>query len=167
MTAELPPPGVFRRLAAIVYDCFLLFAVLFVATLIPALLFSPDIMANDAANDSVVHELNSPLGGGLYRAYLLSFIIVFYGWFWRKNGQTLGMQAWRIKLESIDGGRPSWGQCLIRLCVAVPALGLAGLGYWWIWLDRDSLAWHDRASKTRLRSLPKAGKNKPVAKPAE
>jgi uncharacterized RDD family membrane protein YckC len=160
MTADLPAPGVFRRLAAIVYDCFLLFAILFVASLIPALLLSPEIMSNDAANNSVVHELNSPLEGGLYRIYLLSIIVVFYCWFWRKSGQTLGMQAWRIKLESHDGDKPSWSQCLIRLAVAIPALGLAGLGFWWIWLDRDSMAWHDRASNTRLRSLPKPAKQK-------
>ena len=159
MTVDLPAPGVFRRLAAIVYDCFLLFAILFVATLIPALLFSHDIMSNDAANNSVVHELNSPLQGVIYQLYLLSLIALFYSWFWRKSGQTLGMQAWRLKLERSDGGQPSWLQCGIRLLVAIPALGLAGLGYWWIWLDRDGLAWHDRASNTRLRALPKASKN--------
>ncbi|GAA4083167.1 RDD family protein [Zhongshania borealis] len=158
MTTDLPAPGVFRRLAAIVYDCFLLFAILFVASLIPALLLSPEIMSNDAANNSVVHELNSPLQGSLYRFYLVSLIFIFYGWFWRKSGQTLGMQAWRIKLESSSGDQPSWSQCLIRLVVAIPSLGLAGLGYWWIWLDRDGLAWHDRASNTRLRSIPKAAK---------
>jgi len=158
MTNQLPAPSPFRRLAAIVYDCFLLFAILFVASLIPALLLSPEIMSNNAANNSVVHELNSPLEGAWYRVYLLSLIVAFYSWFWRKSGQTLGMQAWRIKLESSDGGKPSWGQCLIRLAVAVPALGLAGLGYWWIWIDKNGLAWHDRASNTRLRALAKPSK---------
>ena len=30
-------------------------------------------------------------------------IFFFFSWFWIKNGQTLGMQAWRIKLISTDG----------------------------------------------------------------
>ena len=106
------PPGVFRRLAVIVYDSFLLFAVLFVATLIPAYILSPEMFAAKPANDSVVHELNIPMQGWIYRVYLVALIILFYGWFWRKSGQTLGMQAWRIKLESVSGGKPSWSQCV-------------------------------------------------------
>ncbi|MBQ0760902.1 MAG: putative RDD family membrane protein YckC [Zhongshania sp.] len=149
------PPGVFRRIAVIVYDAFLLFAVLFVATLIPAYFISPESFIANPANNSVVHELDIPLQGWIYRAYLVTLIIIFYGWFWRKNGQTLGMQAWRIKLESQDGGKPSWGQCTIRVLVAGVSLLAGGLGYWWIWIDRDSLSWHDRASKTVLRSIPK------------
>jgi uncharacterized RDD family membrane protein YckC len=90
---------------------------------------------------------------------LMMLIIVFYGWFWRKSGQTLGMQAWRIKLENLNGDQPSWTQCVIRVLVAGISLAAGGLGFWWIWLDRDSRAWHDRASKTVLRSIPKE-KNK-------
>ncbi|CAA0087478.1 Uncharacterised protein [Zhongshania aliphaticivorans] len=149
------PPGVFRRLAAIVYDGFLLFAVLFVATLIPAFILSPESFSATPANNSVVHELDIPLQGWLYRAYLLMLIIIFYGWFWRKSGQTLGMQAWRIKIEHQNGGKPSWGQCIIRVAVGAISLAAGGMGYWWIWLDKDGLAWHDRASRTVLRAIPK------------
>jgi uncharacterized RDD family membrane protein YckC len=153
------PPGVFRRIAAIIYDVFLLFAVLFIATLIPAYFLSPESFVANPANNSVVHELDIPLQGWIYRGYLLMLIIVFYGWFWRKSGQTLGMQAWRIKLENLNGDQPSWTQCVIRVLVASVSLAAGGLGFWWIWLDRDSRAWHDRASKTVLRSIPKE-KNK-------
>ncbi|MET0378345.1 MAG: hypothetical protein ABW049_05060 [Spongiibacteraceae bacterium] len=34
---------------------------------------------------------------------------------------------------------------------------LAGLGYWWIWLDPQQRSWHDRASNTRVVVLPKQG----------
>ena len=149
------PPGVFRRLAVIVYDSFLLFAVLFVATLIPAYILSPEMFAAKPANDSVVHELNIPMQGWIYRVYLVALIILFYGWFWRKSGQTLGMQAWRIKLESVSGGKPSWSQCVTRVLVAGVSFAAAGLGYWWIWLDKEGRSWHDLASKTVLRSIPK------------
>jgi uncharacterized RDD family membrane protein YckC len=149
------PPGVFRRIAVIVYDAFLLFAVLFVATLIPAFFLSPESFVANPANNSVVHELDIPLQGWLYRAYLVVLIIIFYGWFWRKSGQTLGMQAWRIKLESLSGDKPSWTQCIIRVLIAGVSLAAGGLGYWWIWIDKDSRSWHDRASNTVLRSIPK------------
>ena len=35
------------------------------------------------------------------------------------------------------------------------ALLAAGLGFWWAWIDRAGLTWHDRASNTRLQRLPK------------
>ena len=166
MTApsEYPSAGVWRRVAAIVYDCFLLFAVLFVASLIPALLltliYHPEQFASAPSEGSVVHELNTPLHGWLYRAYLSALLIGFYTWFWRKSGQTLAMQAWRLKLVDVDGGRPSIGQCLLRLLVAIPALLLGGLGMWWIWLDKQGRSWQDIASNTRLIVLPKQSRGK-------
>jgi uncharacterized RDD family membrane protein YckC len=36
--------------------------------------------------------------------------------------------------------------------VSVAALGL---GYFWIWIDRDRLAWHGRWSGTKVVVLPK------------
>ena len=72
------PPGVFKRIAVIVCDAFLLFAVLFVATLIPAYFISPESFVANPATDSVVHELDIPLQGWIYRIYLLLLIIIFY-----------------------------------------------------------------------------------------
>jgi uncharacterized RDD family membrane protein YckC len=82
----------------------------------------------------------------------------FYYYFWRRNGQTLGMQAWRLRLDIAEGGRPSLRQCLLRMPVGFLALLCGGLGYWWIWIDRDRLAWQDRASSTRVVVLPKRPK---------
>ncbi|MGJ8686634.1 MAG: RDD family protein [Spongiibacteraceae bacterium] len=153
-----PIAGVWRRIAAMVYDAFLLFAILSIATLIPALLSNPEQITHSPETNAVIHELQVPVQGNLYRLYLLAIIAVFYSWFWRKSGQTLGMQAWHIKLEDRHGDKPSWKQCLIRLATAPISLLPAGLGYWWIWIDKDNLAWHDRASHTCLRVLPKKSK---------
>jgi hypothetical protein len=27
---------------------------------------------------------------------------------------------------------------------------LAGAGFWWAWMDRERLTWHDRVSGTRM-----------------
>ena len=35
------------------------------------------------------------------------------------------------------------------------SLLLGGLGFWWAWVDRQRLTWHDRASGTRLLRIPK------------
>ena len=77
---------------------------------------------------------------------------------WRRGGQTIGMRPWRLHLAGADGTRPSWRALWVRYAVGTASLLAAGLGFWWAWIDRDGLAWHDRASGTRLRRAPKAGR---------
>jgi uncharacterized RDD family membrane protein YckC len=74
---------------------------------------------------------------------------------WRRGGQTLGMRPWRLRVVAADGGVPTWRALLIRYVVGNASLLLGGLGFWWAWVDRDRLTWHDRASGTRLRREPK------------
>lgn len=82
-------------------------------------------------------------------------VIGFFTAFWLKSGQTLGMQAWRIKLQSFDGNKPSLGQALLRCFGATLSAGCLGLGYLWRLVDRNGLYWHDYLSKTELLLLPK------------
>lgn len=74
---------------------------------------------------------------------------------WRRGGQTLGMRPWRLQLQAIDGPRPTWTTLWRRYAVGTLSLLLGGLGFWWAWIDRDRLTWHDRLSGTRLVRLPK------------
>ncbi|MFO3704921.1 RDD family protein [Xanthomonas codiaei] len=71
---------------------------------------------------------------------------------WRRGGQTLGMRPWRLRLRE---PRPSWRQAWTRYAVGTLSLVLAGAGFWWAWVDRDRLTWHDRASGTGLQRIPK------------
>ena len=80
--------------------------------------------------------------------------VSFFSWFWIKNGQTLGMQAWRIKLISTDGKNIDLKQASIRLLAAIVSAGVFGLGYLWILLEAKNRSWHDIISKTRLILLP-------------
>ena len=69
---------------------------------------------------------------------------------WRGGGQTLGMRPWRLRLVSRDGASPGWRALLLRYVVGTGSLLAGGLGFWWAWIDRDRLTWHDRASGTRM-----------------
>ena len=81
-------------------------------------------------------------------------IFFFFSWFWIKNGQTLGMQAWRIKLISTNGKNIYLKQASIRLLAACVSAGFFGLGYLWILLEAKNRSWHDIISKTRLILVP-------------
>ncbi len=155
----LPPPpdcptaSPWRRLAALVYDSFLLFGLLVVPLFVlQALLHWGEV---DYGAEGVAHELPALAPTWVIRLYWLVVIAAFYTYFWRSKGQTLGMQAWRLQLCDRDNRPATLKQCAIRLLAGAPALLLGGLGYWWIWLDRERRAWHDRASDTRVVVLPK------------
>jgi len=74
---------------------------------------------------------------------------------WARGGQTLGMRPWRLRVVAADGGTPTRKALLLRYGVATLSLLLAGLGFWWAWIDRQHLAWHDRASRTRMVRIEK------------
>ena len=142
-----PPPGLSRRLAAIVYDAL---AVLAIAILLWLVIGSVGVALNDGEQvmDSLLLKLVS-------WSVLPLICLGFFTIFWRKSGQTLGMQAWKLKLTDHAGRQPTVQQCVIRIIAATVSAACAGLGYWWIWIDRDKLAWHDRISGTRLQLLNK------------
>lgn len=156
MTTDLsnaPHASILKRFAAMVYDALLLFGVLFTATLIPALILNKPQQQN--ANGDIVYELHPLMTGVGFQVYLVLLLMLFFCFFWRKQGQTLGMQAWKLKLVDQNNGNPNVKQCLLRFLFAIVSFVPAGLGYWWLWFDKDNLTWHDRWSKTRVLQLSK------------
>lgn len=142
-----PPAGLARRLAALLYDSLLLVALWFVSS---ALFL--------AASGGLLAAPDRPqwlLYG--FRLALLLVAFGFYGWFWTHGGQTLGMRAWRLKLVSLDGGPVRLSAAIRRLLAALVSSAALGLGFLWVWVDRDGCAWHDRLSGTRVVQLPKRG----------
>jgi uncharacterized RDD family membrane protein YckC len=128
-------PGLFRRLAAIVYDTLLLAAVLFAATaaILPfnsGSAFRPDQY--------------------FYPAYLIGVSFLFFAWFWTHGGQTLGMRAWKIKVLTTDRSFINWRQAALRFFSALLSWLFFGLGFWWILFDRQKRGWHDLLSNTSL-----------------
>jgi len=128
--------GFLRRLAAIIYDTFLLLGVLFIAGLPMPLL--PD------------HWQQVLLVSLAIRGYLLLVSFVFFSWFWTNGGQTLGMRAWGLRLIGIDGTPVTWTQAGERFFAAILSWGCVGLGFIWMLFSPDKLTWHDRLSGTRI-----------------
>lgn len=150
-TTPLPSAGVLRRLAALIYDAFLLFGLL----VVPLFIWTAITNGQGMPQDAVAHDLPSVAPRPMLLAYMIVVIVGFYGYFWRKSGQTLGMQAWRLRVDDEHGGRIGWPQCCLRAAIGLLSLLCAGCGYWWIWLDKNRMSWHDRASHSRVVVLPK------------
>jgi uncharacterized RDD family membrane protein YckC len=148
---DYPSPFLLRRLAALVYDTLLVLPLIMVSVAlflgIQSLVFGPP------AQDSVMQ-----LDANLVRLVALVTVIGFYSGFWLKSGQTLGMQAWRIKLISRKGGRPKPHQAVLRCLGAVVSATCLGLGFLWCLVDQQGRYWHDYLSGTELVLLPKPGK---------
>ena len=132
-----------RRLGAMVYDAFLLIALLMIAAI-------PVVAIAGADSDF----FKSPL----YTLYLYVISLVFFGWFWTHGGQTLGMRSWKIRVIRNDNLPLGWDSVLLRYLMATISLCLLGLGFLWILFDEDNLAWHDQVSKTRVIFDPNYGK---------
>lgn len=122
-------------MAAIVYDTFLLAAVLFAATAI----LLPFNSGNAFRPDQY-----------FYPVYLIGVSFLFFAWFWTHGGQTLGMRAWKIKVLTTDGKPLNWRQAALRFFFALLSWLFFGLGFWWILFDRQKRGWHDRLSHTSV-----------------
>mgnify|MGYP006149228501 FL=1 len=140
-----------RRLAALLYDGFLVAAIWMVLGFILQLIVGTQ---SNQLVDGVVQT--DPLLDALLFTIMLASGSGFYIWFWTKSGQTLGMIAWRIKVESLDGGLMGFKQGVIRYIAAWPAFFLFGLGYLSIYLDSNGDAVHDKVSRSKVVVLPKS-----------
>lgn len=164
------------RMIAIVYDGMLILALLFiVGTVLSVLgtyLFVPIGTTSQEAQRLPTWYQN----GVMTPAFILT-LVGFYGLFWRRGGQTLGMQTWRLKTLTQEGKLLTWTQSLIRILSAclVPVLcGMAGyamhgtrwaillsaifgllFNYCFCWFNRQGLAVHDMLSKTMTLKMPK------------
>lgn len=86
----------------------------------------------------------------LYSASLALTWFLYLGWCWRRGGMTVGMRAWRVRIETLQGEAPDWRTCLIRFLVSLLSGAAAGAGFLWSLFDHDRRCWHDIASGTRL-----------------
>jgi uncharacterized RDD family membrane protein YckC len=60
------------------------------------------------------------------------------------------MRPWRLRIVDAQGGRPGARALWLRYATGVLSLLAGGLGFWWAWIDRNRLTWHDRISGTRM-----------------
>jgi uncharacterized RDD family membrane protein YckC len=133
-------PGLLRRLASMLYEAMLLFAVAFLAT----------SLFQFAAGTLRIEGWRTHL----LQLFLIAVFAAYFLWCWLRGGQTLAMKTWRIRLVSKDGHtRLAPKAALLRFLYAlllVPTL----IGIAWAYVDRDRQFLHDRLAGSLLIPVP-------------
>jgi uncharacterized RDD family membrane protein YckC len=115
------PAGLFRRLAALFYDLLLVIALGFIVTF---------AMLPLTRGEAILSSTQGIVGHA-YHALLATLVFAYFGWSWTRSGQTLGMRAWRIRLESSGGIKLNWVESLLRFVLGLGLAWLAALGAWY------------------------------------
>ncbi|MEK9649954.1 MAG: RDD family protein [Gammaproteobacteria bacterium] len=125
-----------RRFIAGIYDFFLLLGVWFLAGSFFLVLNSREIL---------------PPLLGLLIAFMSAWL--FFGYFWNKSGQTLGMSVWKIKLVPFEGTTISLKASFLRLILVGCTFLSLGTLLLYSFIDKEGLTLADRLSKTKLIRL--------------
>ncbi len=86
--------------------------------------------------------LTAGLSGLFWASY--QYLLVVY------SGTTPGLRLARLELARFDGNRASRRLRRWRVLASFLSALSLGMGYVWVFLDEDSLCWHDRITHTYL-----------------
>lgn len=146
-TQSKMPAGLARRFAAMFYDGLICVALALVLTGTYTLV-SAKIIGAEAYKQQA--EANLGAFDPLLASLLFVSLYLFFAYFWRHNGQTLGMQAWHLKIENENGTRITWMQALLRYLMGWVSWLTLGAGYFWTLVDPERKSWTDRFSHSRM-----------------
>ncbi len=160
--AFFPRAGFRRRFGAWVYDVLLAISVYILAGVISSIVLHLLVSNNIISQKNYQHEidvlLNTPWLIVINEIWKLFWVAFFFVYFWSKSGQTLGMRAWRLRVQNQDGRLISKKTAIKRL---LPTL--LGLGNLWVLFDRkNKLSLQDKLTNTevvRLSLAENKGKN--------
>ena len=156
--------GLMRRIAAMLYDGLLLFAILMLAS-------APFVVPLGGEDMGSTYKI-------VYQLAMAGVIYAFFVAYWTTRGRTLGMQSWGLQVVNKDGQIPTLGQSTLRFFAAcipwafvvlgsylllvqdqlVPAAiswGCFGLSFFWQLWDKARLSLQDRFSGTRIVHIPR------------
>ena len=134
--------GFFKRVFSLIYDSLAVIGIMLSLSLLLVLVNGGSTEENKFAS-------------------LIQFLIItfsgpcFYTYFWlTNNGQTLGMQAWKIQLISTNNGL-SVKDCLYRCFISLISFLIFGIGYLLILFRKDNKSLADLLTNTQIIDLKK------------
>ena len=134
--------GFFKRVFSIIYDSLAITGIIFSLSLVLVLL-----------NGGYAEE--NTIAGLIQLLIIILSGPCFYTYFWIANeGQTLGMQAWKIKLISQKKDL-TIVLCLLRCFMSVISFLIFGAGYFLILFHKDNRSLADLLTDTQIIDLKK------------
>ena len=134
--------GFFKRVFSLIYDSLVITGIILSLSLLLVLL-----------NGGYAEE--NSISGLIQLLIIILSGPCFYTYFWIENeGQTLGMQAWKIKLISQKKDL-STVVCLLRCFVSVISFLIFGIGYFLILFHKDNRSIADLITDTQIIDLKK------------
>ncbi|TLU67337.1 RDD family protein [Thalassotalea litorea] len=149
-----PRAGFRRRFGSWVYDALVAIAVYMCAGAVSfgifGALYSAGIIDSQGFSHPIDLQQNSLLWSLIIYVWNLSWVSFFFVYFWARSGQTIGMRAWRLKVQNQDGSLISKTTGIKRLIFT-----LFGLGNLLVIVDRhNKLSLQDRYTDTEVVVLP-------------
>ena len=147
---QFPRAGFRRRFGSWVYDVLIAIAVYMTAGAVGfgifALFVNFGIIPNQGEEHVISVLQNSVIYTAINELWKFAWVSYFFIFFWAKSGQTIGMKAWRLKLQNQDGSLISKKTGLKRLLPTI-----LGLGNLWVIFDRkNKLSLQDRVTDTEV-----------------
>lgn len=110
---DAPTPGVWRRLAAFLYEGVLLFGIVMLSGLLYGVL---------------TQQRHALVGSTGLQAFLFGVLGLYFVVFWTRSGQTLAMLTWHVRVVTVDGHPLRPLRAVMRYLLSwlwfLPALGL-------------------------------------------
>jgi len=130
-TDQILKPAAFRyRLLSIIYDTLILLGIWILTIVLLVTLIQ----------DYVV--------GAWVQSLLFIESFVFFTYFWIARGQTAGMVAWRLQIQCEV--RFTLRHAFLRFIGGMLGLACVGLGFLWIYIDKDRRSWSDIFSNSQI-----------------
>lgn len=130
-----------KILGLITYDCLVVLTLLLTATTVLFILLT-------------ALGFNTPQPDSIYfRAYLFSVIISYYHicWAYIQNGQTIGMRAWNVSIiNNSQNNSFTISQTILRVIGGIAGFLCFGLGYIWMYFNKEHKSWADYLSNSKL-----------------
>ena len=125
-----------KRIAASIYDLFLLLGVWF-----------------------AVGSFAVWINGGIIEvkwigpSLVLTSTWIFYGYFWTHGGKTLGMAVWKFEIYSIDKNKINFRKVSIRFFSNIITVLLGGIPLMFMYFSKNNLSLSDYLSKTSYKKI--------------
>ncbi len=132
------PPSLLRLASCLLYEVLTILAILFVGAVVFVVLFG-----------DATHGLKR----FLLQMFLWGMLGAYYVRCWTTSGQSLAMQAWKIRLVDQYNQRLDLIHACKRYVMASLSLVLFGLGFAWAILDKRHAFLHDRLLQSKIIAM--------------